>query len=521
MQTENLYVHDTAPGEQSDGKRQRIQLVLPQPGYPAGRPARFHEFGPGPFGLPGFQLHGERKTASERFLQQASLPETAPCGNRLCDICTSGSCPNSAGKQQAGGREKAYFKVNGGRRLSGEVKVHGAKNSVLPIMAASVLCSTPVLLSRVPRLSDTGVSLRILDSLGCKSALSDSEAVIDPSQLSGSCIPDRLVREMRSSVVFLGSVAARTGEATLCLPGGCELGTRPIDLHLMGLRALGMTVEERGEKLYAYHSGLRGAEITLPFPSVGATENILLAAVLAEGRTVLRGAAREPEIVDLCRFLRECGAVIVGEGTSILLIEGVKSLHGCSYTVMADRIEAATFLCCAGACGGDVVVSGFDPATIGSILTLLRRMGCKLKIYRDRVRISRDERLISPGKIETAPFPGFPTDAQPMVTAMCCIAEGKTTIHERIFESRFKHLPQLVLMGADIAISGQTATLYGVDRLRGCAVQAMDLRGGAALITAALAAEGESLIYGLSHIDRGYERPEKSLRMIGADIRRM
>lgn len=521
MQAENLYVHDAAPAEVSAGTQERaesIQSVLwgQSPlDYTVERPVRFHQFGPGPFGLPGVRLQGEHG----KIFQQSF-----PCGNSLCDICTSGDCPNTAGNQWDEGRREAFFKVNGGRALSGELEVHGAKNSVLPIMAASVLCRTPVLLSRVPRLSDTGVSLRILDSLGCKSALSGSEAVIDPCQMSSNRIPDRLVREMRSSVVFLGSVAARTGEAFLCLPGGCELGARPIDLHLMGLRALGMVIEEQGEKLHAYHTGLKGAEITLPFPSVGATENILLAAVMAKGRTVLKGAAREPEIVDLCRFLRECGAVIVGEGSSTLFIDGVDSLHGCCYTVMADRIEAATFLCCAGICGGDVTVSGFDPATIGSVLTLLRGMGCKLKIYRESVRLRRDSGdggLISPGRIETAPFPGFPTDAQPMVMAMCCLAKGKTIIREQIFESRFKHLPQLVLMGADIAVNGQTAVLHGVERLYGCPVKAMDLRGGAALVTAALAAEGESRIYGLSHLDRGYERLERSLRMVGADIDRL
>ena len=240
----------------------------------------------------------------------------------------------------------------------------------------------------MPRLSDTGVSLRILESLGCISALSEDEAVVDPSAVTGSRIPDRLVREMRSSSVFLGSVAARTGEAYLCLPGGCELGARPIDLHLMGLRALGMTIEEKGEKLHAYHNGLKGADITLPFPSVGATENILMAAVLAKGRTVLRGAAREPEIQDLCRFLRRCGAGIVGDGGPVLYIDGVPELMGCSYAVMGDRIEAATLLIAAAVTGGEVEVRGFSPADTGAVLGVLRRMGARLRVYRDRVQLS-------------------------------------------------------------------------------------------------------------------------------------
>lgn len=510
---QNAYGKDTAlPGAQQKFGFQSVSAVL--------RPVRFHQFGPGPFGLPGFRLPGDHGHFPGKLLQRETS-KSAPCGNDLCDICTSGDCIRAAERKKEREEREPFFRITGGQTLRGDIRVHGAKNSVLPIMAASALCSTPVLLSRVPRLSDTGVSLRILDSLGCKSALSGTEAVIDASHISGSRIPDRLVREMRSSVVFLGSVAARTGEAFLCLPGGCELGARPIDLHLMGLRALGMTIEERGEKLHAYHNGLRGAEITLPFPSVGATENILLAAVLADGETVLKGAAREPEIADLCRFLRECGAVIVGEGSSTLYIEGVRSLHGCSYPVMADRIEAATFLCCTAVCGGDVTVTGFDPATIGSILTTLREMGCSLQIYRDSVRIQSDGRLLAPGRIETAPFPGFPTDAQPIFMALGCLAKGETVIRERIFESRFKHLPQFVRMGADITVDGQEAVLHGVERLHGSPLKAMDLRGGAALVTAALAAEGESRIHGLSHIDRGYERLERSLQSLGADISRI
>jgi UDP-N-acetylglucosamine 1-carboxyvinyltransferase len=472
-------------------------------------PVRFHQFGPGPFGLPGFHLPD---------IHLSGLFAAKPCGNGLCDICSADSCPGEDGRRT---EKEPFLRIVGGRRLDGSLTVHGAKNSVLPILAACVLCKSPVLLSRVPRLSDTGVSLRILESLGCKTALSGSEAVIDPSGLSGSRIADRLVREMRSSVVFLGAVAARTGEAFLCLPGGCELGSRPIDLHLMGLRALGMTIEEKGEKLHAHHDGLRGAEITLPFPSVGATENILLAAVLADGRTTLRGAAREPEIVDLCRFLRRCGAAILGEGSSTLYIDGVRELHGCSFPVMADRIEAVTFLCCGGICGGDLTVTDFDPATVGSVLQVLREMGCDLTISWDRVRIRREGRLRAPGRIETAPFPGFPTDAQPMVMALGCLADGETTVREQIFESRFRHLPQFARMGADVAVSGQTAVIRGVQQLHGTTLHAHDLRSGAALITAALAAEGESRIMGLSHIDRGYEHPEEALASVGADIRRV
>lgn len=468
----------------------------------------FYRFGPGPFGLPG----GNKPAPP--------VAGTEPCGNELCDICRAAGCKQRQ-KIEAESDGAPCFKVSGMRKISGRARVHGAKNSVLPILAACVLCDSPVHLKRVPRLSDTGVSLRILDSLGCTSAFSGSEAVVDASGFCETRIPDRLVREMRSSVIFLGSVAARAGEASLCLPGGCELGARPVDLHLMGLRALGMEIRERGEKLYATHHGLHGAEIALPFPSVGATENILLAAVCADGKTVLRGAAREPEIVDLCRFLRRCGAKIVGEGSPAIYIEGVPKLHGTEYTIMPDRIEAATLLGCAAVTGGKLELDDCAPGAIGSLMTVMRRMGCELEIFRSSVRMMSPARLTGAGLVETAPFPGFPTDAQPVLTAMGCVADGETRVRETIFESRFKHLPELVRMGADIAICGSEAVIRGRRKLRGETLYARDLRGGAALVTAALAAEGETRIYGLSHIDRGYERLEKTLGSLGADIVRI
>ena len=475
----------------------------------------FYRFGPGPFGLQASSYKPENHE------QPAAVSaEREPCGNGLCDICRAVGCKQRQ-KIEAESDTSPCFKVGGMRKISGRVRVHGAKNSVLPILAACVLCDSPVHLKRVPRLSDTGVSLRILDSLGCTSALSGSEAVVDASGLCETRIPDRLVREMRSSVIFLGSVAARAGEASLCLPGGCELGARPVDLHLMGLRALGMEIRERGEKLYATHHGLRGAEITLPFPSVGATENILLAAVCADGKTVLRGAAREPEIVDLCSFLRRCGAKIVGEGSPVIYIEGVKSLHGTEYTIMPDRIEAATLLGCAAVTGGKLELDDCAPEAIGSLMAVMRRMGCRLEIFRSSVRLVSPARLNGAGMVETAPFPGFPTDAQPVLTAMGCVAAGETRVRETVFESRFKHLPELIRMGADIDICGREAVIRGGSPLHGATLYARDLRGGAALVTAALAAEGESRIYGLSHIDRGYERLEKTLGLLGADIERI
>ena len=442
---------------------------------------------------------------------------SAPCGMELCDICRSGNCPRRKTRPE---KTAPFLRIQGGGRLSGRISASGAKNSVLPIMAAAVLCESPIHLSRVPRISDTGVSLRILKSLGCSCAYSEDEAVIDPTGLIYSRIPDSLVREMRSSIIFLGSLAAKTGEASLCLPGGCELGARTVDYHLSGLRALGMEIGERGEKLYACHHGLHGAEIILPFPSVGATENILLAAVTAQGRTVLRGAAREPEIVDLCTFLRKCGADIVGDGSPTIYIDGVRTLTGCSFSVMPDRIETASYLSFAAAAGGRIEMTDCAPETLGSVLTVLERMGCTLSVGRKTIRLTRETPLLAPGTISTAPFPGFPTDAQPMISALCCLAEGESVIREEVFENRFSHLPQLQKMGAKVSMGGTAAHITGAP-LTGNTLYAHDLRGGAALITAALAAAGESRIYGLSHIDRGYERLEEKLCSLGAEVKRI
>ncbi len=472
--------------------------------------------------VPFHRLPGLFRFFGKNLFDPGSISPEAESAELSGSVSDKGSSDCQAGGDSLKNKSDSFFRIRGGNLLSGKIKAHGAKNSVLPIMAAAVLCHSPVHLKRVPHLSDTDVSLRILKSLGCTCIFSEDEVLIDPSGLNRSNIPDSLVREMRSSVVFLGSVAARMGDAALCLPGGCELGARPVDYHLMGLRALGMEIGERGEKLYASHHGLHGTEFALPFPSVGATENILLAAVTASGQTVLKGAAREPEIVDLCCFLRRCGAEIMGEGSSTLYINGVPALHGCEFTIMSDRIETATYLCCTAASGGDILIEDCSPETIGSILSLLSRMGCVLDIGRKSIRLRRSGVLISPQKITTAPYPGFPTDAQPLFSALCCLADGETEITEEVFESRFKHLSQLRRMGAKIETNGKCARIYGEKRpLRGDALYAYDLRGGAALVTAALSAEGESRIYGLSHIDRGYEKMEQTLSELGADIVRI
>lgn len=414
------------------------------------------------------------------------------------------------------------LKIEGGFPLQGEIPVHGAKNSALPLLAAAVLCREEVIFHNCPGLSDVAAACRILEQLGCRIRREGSTIAVDPSAIGNHWVPDHLMREMRSSVVFLGSVAARLGEASLCFPGGCELGARPIDLHLMGLRALGMEIIEQERHIYArVPNGLRGARIHLRFPSVGATENILLAAVLAEGETVIENAAREPEIGDLAAFLNCCGAKVQGAGSGTLTVEGVSRLHGCSYTVMPDRIEAATWLCCGASAGGEILVSGARPDHLESLLPLLERMGCRLRLDAAGIRLQAPERLSGCGEVVTSPYPGFPTDMQAVLMACACGAEGESSFEETIFENRFRHSAEFEKMGARIQVEGMKARVRGVRSLQGADVTATDLRGGAAMAALALRAEGATVIRDIRHIDRGYECLERDLSLLGASIRRV
>lgn len=414
------------------------------------------------------------------------------------------------------------LKITGGTPLKGIIPVHGAKNSALPLLAAAVLCEGETVLHNCPGLSDVAAACRILSELGCGVRREGDTIIVDARAIGNHWVPDHLMQKMRSSVVFLGSVAARLGEASLCFPGGCELGARPIDLHLMGLRALGMTIEERERHIYAKVSGrLKGAQIHLRFPSVGATENILLAAVLAQGETLIQNAAKEPEIADLAAFLNRCGARVSGAGSGTIRVEGVPKLHGCEFWVMPDRIEAATWLCCAASAGGEVLVSGAEPQHLKSLLPLLERMGCVLERDGKGIRLKASGRLSDCGRVVTSPYPGFPTDMQAVLMAAACAAEGESAFEETIFENRFRHAAELEKMGADIRVEGMGALVTGVPKLHGANVTATDLRGGAALAAAALRAEGVTEIGGLCHIDRGYECLERDLALLGADIRRV
>lgn len=416
----------------------------------------------------------------------------------------------------------ATLMIEGSHPLGGVITAHGAKNSALPLLAASLLCSSPVTLHACPLLSDVAASVAILQHLGCAVERQGETVSIVPPPTCRDTIPTALMHEMRSSIVFLGAMLAKNGEARLCFPGGCELGPRPIDWHLAALSRMGVTVTEQGGLLHCrVAKRLCGERIVLSFPSVGATENVLLAAVLAKGTTELHNAAREPEIVDLCRFLTACGARISGIGESVLYIEGVDRLHGCAYTVMPDRIEIATYLAAAAVTGGDVTVRRAEPSHLTAVLSAFEEAGCALTAKDSSIRLKAPAQLRRIKTVRTAPYPGFPTDAQAPLMAMLTRAAGTSVFVETMFDSRYKHVEPLVCMGARIKTEGRVAVVEGVSRLHGASVCCTDLRGGAALVVAALAAEGTTRIGRLCHLDRGYAALEQTLETIGGVVRRV
>ena len=412
----------------------------------------------------------------------------------------------------------SYYEIQGGRPLSGSLAIHGAKNSVLPILAACLLVPGQCVLRNVPDLSDVSATLDILRLLGCRADREGDAVVVDASVLSRSDIPEHLMREMRSSVIFLGALLARLGTAELSFPGGCELGPRPIDLHLAALRALGADIQETQGALSCRNSRPEGREICLSVPSVGATENAMLAACGCPGLTTIVGAAREPEIVDLQGFLRAAGAQVTGAGTSTVSIQGGIPLHPAEYRVMGDRIAAATYLCAAAAATGELEVTGVSPDTLTAVLACLEEAGCEVHTGPDRIVLTGRAPLRGIRPVRTAPYPGFPTDAQAILMAALAGGEGATLFVENIFDSRYRHVDELRRMGANIQLAGRAAMVSGVGKLHGAAVRAADLRGGAALVVAALGAEGTSQVSGLRHIRRGYEALDKNLRALGADI---
>lgn len=412
------------------------------------------------------------------------------------------------------------FVIEGGRPLYGEIEIQSAKNAVLPLLAASVLTEERIVIHNCPRITDVLNMAQILEELGCRTSFTDGALTVDPSDAANHEIPAALAKELRSSVFMLGSVLSRFGRARIAYPGGCDIGLRPIDLHLGGLRRLGVRIEEEGGYINCTCGKMRGADIVLGCPSVGATENIMLAAVKAEGTTVIRNAAKEPEIADLQNFVNRMGGRISGGGSSTVVVEGVKSLRGAEYTPVSDRIEAGTFLIASAMCGGELALKNARAENLSALLDKLREISCKIHAIDDKIYIKSGARF-SPKLIETSPYPGFPTDLQAQMTALACICGGSTVVVENLFETRFKHVPELIRMGADITVRGRSAFVRGVPRLHGADVCAGDLRGGAALALAAISAEGRSTVTDLRHIDRGYSEFEYKLRGAGARIRRV
>ena len=409
--------------------------------------------------------------------------------------------------------------IDGPAELSGEIDIQGAKNSTLPLLAAAVLCKGQTVLHNCPKLTDVDTAVRILEHLGCRCIREEDTLTVD-NAMSGCEIPHDLMRGMRSSIVFLGAIVSRCGEARLCFPGGCELGPRPIDLHLSALEKLGVEITESGGCLNcrAPH-GVKGAYVSLAFPSVGATENVMLAAVCSEGTTVIANAAREPEISDLAAYLNRCGGRIYGAGESCVIIDGVKELYGSEHRVMPDRIVSATYMAAAAVTGGNITLKGVENTHILPMLSPFEESGCQVRQLGGALNLTAPCRLSAVKHIRTMPYPGFPTDAQPVVMSMAAVGKGTSIFVENIFENRYKHSSELQRLGANIKVEGKVAVVEGVERLTGAPVQAADLRGGAALVVAGLAAVGRTEVSGTEYIRRGYEDIAGKLADLGARIR--
>ncbi len=416
--------------------------------------------------------------------------------------------------------------INGGRRLEGVIPIGGAKNSAIKLMVASLLTDEPLRLTNMPRLADTRLLATLLRRLGTEIVETDgpdgAETTLVTPEIVGAIAPYDLVRQMRASFNVLGPLVARTGQAKVSLPGGCAIGARPVDLHLRSLEALGARVDLHEGYVYAQAPrGLRGARIDFPFVSVGATEHAMLAAVLARGETVLAGAAREPEIVDLADCLNAMGARITGEGTSTISIAGVDRLDGATHAVTPDRIETGTFAVAAAMAGGEVKLTNTRCDPIESLLVKMEEAGVEIERRNDGLTVRRNGARLAPIEVTTDPYPGFATDLQAQFMALMTLADGESLIRETIFENRFMHAPELMRLGADITVSGGEARVRGVERLEGAQVMATDLRASVSLVIAALAARGETMVNRVYHLDRGFERLEEKLSACGADVRRI
>ncbi len=414
-----------------------------------------------------------------------------------------------------------HLTITGGRKLNGTVPLQGAKNSALPILAATLLCEGESIIHNCPDITDVSASIAILRSLGCVCTFSDGTVIVNSSVSDKSVICDSLMSEMRSSVIFLGALLAVHSHAELCAPGGCELGLRPINLHIDAFRRMGAEIcEEHGRLNCRAPNGLRGCIIDLPVASVGATENIMIAASTASGETVIRNAAKEPEITDLADYLRACGAHISGDGTTVVTVRGVSKLHPTEYTVIPDRIVAATYMSATAMCGGDIVIDGANESHLVSVLPCFEQMGCTVRCDAHGIRITSNSRISRIGTVRTAEYPGFPTDAQPVLLAAATVADGTSIFVENIFSNRFRYVSELCKMGAHVSVVDRVAVVDGVSHLASANLTATDLRGGAAMVIAALSANGRSTVTKIEHIERGYDNISRSFSSLGADIKK-
>lgn len=410
--------------------------------------------------------------------------------------------------------------IEGGFRLSGEVAISGAKNAALPILCAALLTAEPVTFTNVPQLKDIGTLLDLLGQMGVKVSIDGGTATLEAAGLNNPVAPYEMVKTMRASILVLGPLVARCGEARVSLPGGCAIGARPVDQHIKGLQAMGAEVTVEHGYVHARVPRLKGARLFTDMVTVTGTENLMMAACLADGETVIENAAREPEIVDLANCLVAMGARISGAGTDVIRIQGVERLHGATHRIMPDRIETGTYLCAAAVTGGDVRLTGTSAAYLDAVVDKLMDAGCEVETERDAIRLKAPRRLQAVN-LRTSPYPAFPTDMQAQFMALNCVADGVAMIRETIFENRFMHAVELQRLGADIRIDGNTAVVKGVERLQGAAVMATDLRASASLVIAGLIADGETTIERIYHLDRGYERLEEKLAALGARVLRL
>ncbi|VAW53602.1 UDP-N-acetylglucosamine 1-carboxyvinyltransferase [hydrothermal vent metagenome] len=412
--------------------------------------------------------------------------------------------------------------INGGVKLEGKVRISGAKNAVLPILAATLLAEGPATIENVPHLHDVTTTMELLGCMGVMVSVDEKLSVeVDSSTIDNYTAPYHLVKTMRSSILVLGPLLARFGEAEVSLPGGCAIGSRPVDLHIKGLQDMGAEIDVSNGYIHAKAKRLKGARLVMDIVTVTGTENLMMAAALADGTTIIENAAREPEVVDLANFIIAMGGKISGAGTDTITIEGVEKLHGTRYRVLPDRIETGTFLVAAAITGGSITVKDTDPELLDAVTDKLREAGAKVEVGDDWITLDMEGKRPKAVSVRTAPYPAFPTDMQAQFAALNTIAEGTSTVVETVFENRFMHVQELKRMGADIEIEGNTAIIRGVDALTSAPVMATDLRASASLIIAGLVASGETEVQRIYHIDRGYENIEEKLALLGAKIRRV